>query len=194
MPVQMRTKMIYVSDKPYSLVSSVASPGVLAFSANGLFDPDITGTGHQPRGFDQLMLFYDHYVVTKAKITVRLQNNLSGNPALAFVTVRDTSLKSSNYLDYLESSLTKTVQLGVESSASSSKVIEYSVSIGEFLGRRDPLSDPQLKGDVSANPLEGCFFHIGALSMDQFTASSVRIIATIEYTLNLIEPKIVQAS
>lgn len=33
------------------------------FRANSLFDPDLTGTGHQPRGFDQWATFYGQYKV-----------------------------------------------------------------------------------------------------------------------------------
>jgi len=40
------------------------------FTANSLYDPDYTGTGHQPLGFDQMMAFYDHYAVLSCEITV----------------------------------------------------------------------------------------------------------------------------
>ena len=40
------------------------------FSANGLYDPDITGVGHQPVGFDQMGQMFDHYTVIAAKIRV----------------------------------------------------------------------------------------------------------------------------
>ncbi|AYP28731.1 MAG: putative capsid protein [Circoviridae sp.] len=38
------------------------------FSMNSLFDPNRTGTGHQPYGFDQLAAFYGRYYVTGAKM------------------------------------------------------------------------------------------------------------------------------
>jgi len=186
--------MLYTSDVAITLSSTLSNPGVYIFSCNGLFDPDVTGTGHQPRGFDQLMLFYDHYVVKRAKLTARLYNNSTAVPSQVFVTVRDNSVPSSSYLDYLESSITKTAQLGVEGASNGTKTITYSVDVGNFLGRRDPLSDPQLKGSNAANPTEGCSFHIGAFSPDLFTSSAVSLIASIQYELYLIEPKIVPIS
>ncbi len=33
------------------------------FRANGMFDPDRTGAGHQPLYYDQLITMYDHYTV-----------------------------------------------------------------------------------------------------------------------------------
>jgi len=43
------------------------------FRANSLFDPDLTGGGHQPYGFDQLAAIYNHYEVQRAFITVECQ-------------------------------------------------------------------------------------------------------------------------
>lgn len=39
--------------------------------ANSVFDPNQTGSGHQPMGFDQWAGFYNHYVVVGSKITVK---------------------------------------------------------------------------------------------------------------------------
>ena len=140
------------------------------------------------------MLFYDHYVVHHAKITVQLFNNSGATPAIAFITVRDNSVKSTSYLDYLESSITSKVQLGVEGTASATKTITYNVDVGRFLGRANVMSDPQLKGQATTNPSEGCSFHVGAFSPDLFTATSVSAVMTIEYDASFIEPKIVAAS
>lgn len=40
------------------------------FKANGLYDPDYTGIGHQPKGFDELKLLYHHFTVIASHITV----------------------------------------------------------------------------------------------------------------------------
>lgn len=40
------------------------------FRTNSLYDPNYTGTGHQPYGFDTLATLYGRYMVTGAKITV----------------------------------------------------------------------------------------------------------------------------
>jgi len=52
-------------------------PGAVTYyqvKCNSLYDPNSTGTGHQPQGFDQLMGLYDHYTVLKSKITFRLRS------------------------------------------------------------------------------------------------------------------------
>lgn len=48
-------------------------PGVAAtynFSCNSLFDPNTTGTGHQPLMYDMMATLYDHYLVLGSKIKV----------------------------------------------------------------------------------------------------------------------------
>lgn len=186
--------MMYTTDVSISLISSSNQPGTYILVGNGMYDPDSTGTGHQPRGFDQLMAFYDHYVVTGVSLKAQFFNTSSSVASIAFVCPRDSYTASANFTDYGESSLTRTVQLGVEGTSASTKTIVYDLDVGRFLGRRDPLSDPELKGSTAANPTENVFFHIGAITPDLFTASAVLLTATLTFNCVLIEPKMVAAS
>lgn len=58
-----------------SLNPGVGTTSLHLFRANSVFDPDETGVGHQPAGFDQWAARYTHYTVLGAKITVRPVNS-----------------------------------------------------------------------------------------------------------------------
>lgn len=65
-PEQMYVKLKYTEN-----VQTIGSPGFYAFRGNDLFDPNYTGTGHQPYLADQLCRLYSRYVVLGSKIIVR---------------------------------------------------------------------------------------------------------------------------
>lgn len=52
------------------------------FTANGLFDPNVTGVGHQPNPFDQLMAFYSKATVIGSKITLRPLRSITAGVAV----------------------------------------------------------------------------------------------------------------
>jgi len=51
---------------------------------NGLYDPNFTGVGHQPYGFDQLTPFYNNYLVRAFKVTL-IANTIGGTAEVAVV-------------------------------------------------------------------------------------------------------------
>lgn len=53
-------------------IPNAAAAGAQDFRMNSLFDPDLTGAGAQPNGFDQWSAFYNRYVVYKFKIEGRI--------------------------------------------------------------------------------------------------------------------------
>lgn len=65
--------------------------GTYQFNLNGLFDPNITGGGHQPVNFDQIALMYERYQVNRVQIRASLVS--SGSQQIAGITVtRDVTV------------------------------------------------------------------------------------------------------
>jgi len=68
MPRTFKTKLLYVQE--FTLDPGTYSTSQ-SFRANDLYDPDYTGLGHQPRGFDQLTPFYQRFYVVGSRIRVK---------------------------------------------------------------------------------------------------------------------------
>lgn len=167
---------------------------VHTFRANSLYDPDVTGIGHQPRGFDQLIALYDHYVVTNAKITVQFgaPNNETINYIVG-ISLQDDGTTSTDIRDYLERGYTVNTMLGSGAGASPKKLVMYS-DTAKFLGRSGVLQDSQLKGSDSGNPAETLVFHVFATSADLTDTGAIYIYVTIDFNAWFIEPKDVALS
>lgn len=69
MPAQRVAKLRYCDT--FSLTSTSGALAYNTFRANGIYDPDLTSTGHQPMGHDQWVALFNHYVVLGSKITVK---------------------------------------------------------------------------------------------------------------------------
>lgn len=64
------TKLRYSESHTIAASSTANFASHYKMRLNSLYDPNYTGAGHQPRGFDQLMAIYEKYTVVGAKITV----------------------------------------------------------------------------------------------------------------------------
>ncbi len=82
-PTRTVTRLDYTDQLDIVCTSGVLS--VYTFNSNGLYDPDQTGTGHQPLGFDQYAAQYNRYRVLKMDYLV-----VFGNPAVSYSSYRCT--------------------------------------------------------------------------------------------------------
>lgn len=188
-PRTRRFKLRYVN----SVTLDPPVAGVTAnyyFSANGMFDPNITGVGHQPLGFDQYMAMYDHYVVTKSKCTVYNQNN-SSDPICLGIFLNDDTANLHNTVEQInEQPNTKWRYLSADGNGASAGTVTKYFNTAKDLGRKSVLSDPQLKGSAAANPTEQMFYQIYLGTLDpamDHPGTVVQVI--IEYEGYFIEPK-----
>jgi len=139
-----------------------ATSGVITsylFTANGLYDPDVTGTGHQPMGFDQLMLSYNHYCVLSSTINVLFRNQGATSPTVCIRVAPDITVPT--VVDtILEYGLMNLDQLPYKGTDEANKRLTESVSIAKIQGVRQILDVEVLSGTVAANPTEQTYYQL----------------------------------
>lgn len=176
----------------FGLTGTVGTVASYVFAANGLFDPDITGTGHQPMGFDQLILSYNHYVVTHARILCTFRN-LATTAVTVAITAQANNTPITVIDQILESGLLTTTTLTGSSASESIQVLECRMDVAKFLGRQFLEDDGDTSGTATTNPLEIEYFHVQ--SWDTVTNNTaVKVDCIIEYTAIFLEPRILTES
>lgn len=188
------TKMFYY-DYVKQLTPVLGVPDVDFYSANSLYDPDTTGVGHQPIGFDQIMLMYEQFTVTHARIKVTFQNANDHNTRVAIYLSPD-AIGITDPIKLMENGTLVTDVLqgnnGATQATQSLKTLEYNIDVKKYFGRRnnrEMLNDPELHGNVAANPLEQVYF--GVTAWDPYGANNETIAydVILEYSAIFTEPK-----
>jgi hypothetical protein len=178
-----------------TFVSIAGTSGAVAthvFSANGMFDPDITSTGHQPMGFDQLILSYNHYTVTRARITCTFRNNVATTPGVA-IRLDGSSTPVTVATDFLEAGVINHTSLERSAVSGSIKTLELAVNIAKFEGVDDALDVVDLRGSSAANPAEQTYFHVLSWDPGAVTTSTI-VEVLIDYEAVWTEPRVLTAS
>lgn len=182
-------RFVYADSQGFTVDGGVGgSAGSYVFSANGLFDPNITGIGHQPLGFDQMMVFYDHYTVLRAKISVWYTNT---DAVAQYVGVYANDINTGLPADVnriIENGKGAYSVLGGLGSSAATKCLTYTCDIANYLGKPNGL-DSENKGSAAANPSEGVFFVVWCGPMTADDRALCRIGVRIEYEAILHETK-----
>jgi len=97
------TTTLKYSESFVNINPPVGSTNAYIFRANDLYDPNLTGVGHQPTGFDQMMALYQKFVVIASKIKVvgYSANDETLDTVLGVTVIRDSGVGTSTEF-YLE--------------------------------------------------------------------------------------------
>jgi len=165
------------------------------FRANSVYDPDLTGTGHQPLGFDQWSPFYKHYKVLGAKITATVQNQgqtigtSSGVVGIQLDATATDFAPDATLTTVMETPKTKWKTFTY---AKSSAVVSKKFSAKRFFCRK---SSDSFTARVNANPAEDAIFTVWIASADQSTdLEAVFVQVLITYIVMFFEPATMIAS
>lgn len=137
--------------------------GSYTFSANGLYDNNISGTGHQSYGFDQFMALFNKYQVLGAKMTARLLNVGASAPNCWFsIKLSDSTTLNTGDSQYAleQPGFGKKYYVQNGSQAVPKVVCKFSASKFFGISKRAIAATDTLTGTSTSNPIEGAFFII----------------------------------
>lgn len=178
----------------YVEINQTLDPGIggipvtRVYRLTSLFDPNYSGAGHQPIGFDQIMPMYDHYTVIGARVKVTA-SNLDRDPQILILQVKDGISLSTNITEMIENGRTNFKTLGGVESSASQKTLTANFSSKRFFSR-NPMASDKNQGTISSSPAENAFLHITvAPTTDGDNTEKVIYSIIIEYIAMLTEPK-----
>jgi hypothetical protein len=185
----LRTKLTYKQR-----VNMGGSAGVIVqrFRGNDLFDPDVSGVGSQPYGFDQLMSLYGKFRVLGSKLTVWASSvgTTAGTQSyemilvptasgVAFTTTEDASVAP--YAKWRLNQGLSNPAAFLERSITTSKI--------EGIPESRVRDDDTYSGDASTSPTSQWDWQIITQAIDRSSNLSCFAYVSIEYDVEFYERK-----
>lgn len=188
MPLMRTAKLRYNTQQQISSTSGIMQHYTMR--ANSLFDPDFSGIGHQPMGFDQWSNLYNHYVVVGARMTVRFMNasgSASANPPYygGVLLTDQSSFPYSNASAVIES------RKGISRMGAWLFPLQLTQNFSAkgFYNLTDTKDNfDRIGAAVTTNPAEEAFFQVWLQPVGSQTIGLTADI-TIEYICKFSEPK-----
>lgn len=178
-PTRFITKHKYAE----AVTLSTAGLNVYKWNLNSLYDPNRTGTGHQPYGYDQIGLLYNRYRVISCKYVVSGIAD-SSNIAVACLPANDTATVISNVSEARENPRCKYL---VQNPGGTLKVLKGNVYLPALTGRTKTqyMSADSYQAQVGASPTELMVLNVfgQGLNDDPTFAPGITFNILLEYTV-----------
>jgi len=102
-PPRFRCTLTYCDQSTLTAPATTNLSASYRFALNGIYDPNVTGTGHQPMFFDQLTGLYSLYRVLRARVQVTWTNPTAEGLWCGYriLSSYNTTTSASKSLDYL---------------------------------------------------------------------------------------------
>lgn len=162
------------------------------YAGNGLYDPDITGIGHQPTGFDQLVAIWSRYRVYSSRIRVDVVN-VAGVPVQVSITPQAVSTNFTSTQDATQYPGTTWKVLGGTTTSQDVVTITNRASTKNIFHVSDIKDDVAFTGNNANNPQNLWYWHV---MIDNPTADALDLYTyvTIEYACEFLFPAVLQQS
>jgi hypothetical protein len=158
----------YVTTLVYEDTESITSTNNYAsyvYRGNSVYDPDYSGVGHQPTGFDNLATLYSRYRVLSSDITISALNNIGTTPAVAVIVPNTEILTYTNANEFKESlRARKTTTIPV--AGYGTRTVRHRCSSGAVLGlNRTEAYNEGTASEVTTNPVHLWYWNVVAVNM-----------------------------
>ena len=153
-----------------------ATPANYVFRGNSIFDPNFTGTGHQPMFHDPYSNIYDRYYVTSSTIRVEITTD-EAEPIIAVLYPSNAS----SPIGVIDQAVEQPRSVFHTKSRNGDKCVLKNSCSSKAIRGVDILRDDGQSALFSSNPANQWFWHITLQNMDLLTTTTVYINVRILY-------------
>ncbi len=188
-PQSNRTTLRYAESVTIS--GAAGSMATYQFALNGLFDPNITGTGHQPLGFDQWSVFYNNYVVHSCRWRLTpFVTSASIYPYFGAYVTDDTSITATSAPVLIEQGKSEWTIVYYTPTLQYSKPMKGSLDMREWFQvahLHDAIAN--YGAAVTSNPSNIAYLTLFVQDLGAAGTAAVRVLVELEFEAEFIEPK-----
>lgn len=186
----------YICKMKYAETITTTSPGgQYILNLNSLFDPDRTGVGHQPYGFDNLALLYNRYRVISCGWRVQSPATTNGLPfTIACMPSNDLGITWLSMGEMVENPRVKYV---VQNPGAAAVVLRGRSYLPALIGRTKAqyMADDDYQAVVTASPNENALLYLQTfLSTSGSPLGPLALNVVLEYTVEFFDVKHVTQS
>jgi len=184
-PDKLKTKLRYCETGYFDIPSGASQS--MSFRLNSVYDPNLSGIGHQPMYHDTLALIYGKYRVTKSTITAKFAQ--TSPPALSAANYGPTvvGIICSNSSSFVSTSVDQRMEQNDNSvrilmtKGGSNEVVTCRQTFYESRDLGNGITDDSSAGTFGNNPSQ--VYHAHVFKQDQVATSGVQWYVTIEYEI-----------
>lgn len=186
-PANRRVKLHY--SETGSFACTAGAVGSYLFSLNDCYDPNYSGTGHQPLGFDQWSVFYRSYIVEKAKVRVEILNYSAFQAVAGVLLDNNASIPATGDTIMEQPTAESRLVFAQNPPYTPPQVFTKSVNMSEWFNVPNVLDDVQRFGaKTSASPSNICYLAIWGRELGASNTTNIYFKVLLEQTVVFSEP------
>ena len=160
------------------------------FRVNSLNDPDYTGIGHAPLGYDEWSQFYTRYCVLGARIHIKCMNTSTTVPLQYGIILRQGGVLSGIDPNILREQGDSCWTYAGNMNNRRQSGLSKNCSIKKFFGYPNPANETDLRASTNTNPVVTGYFQIWTAAADGFSDPPNTVFqVTLEYIALLSKPQ-----
>jgi hypothetical protein len=148
---------------------------------NSIFDPDRTGTGHQPYGYDQLAALYNRYRVLAVDYKITFHAEALGFYIVVLPSNGVLATAITNQASYTLASESPRSQVRCQGVGANDVIIRGTIKLNELNGTTltEYLADDRFQAIFGSNPTELILLNVGTYNQNGSTL-------VVDFTIELI--------
>jgi hypothetical protein len=165
------------------------------FNMNSIFDPDRTGTGHQPYGRDTLAEFYNRYRVWDFRWKVTFHAESQGFYVLTVPTNGNLATAITNQASFSGACEVPNSKGFAQGTGANAIICKGKLALNDLNGTSpyEYRSDDRFQAIMTSNPSELLLFHIGTYNPSGSTVA-IDFLVELEYDVEVFDPIILAQS